>query len=252
MAFMTVFGFIRRYAMRIFLMASAVWMLAACGAYIPHSVSMPMIDHKGALNADAAFTSGSGYFAGQASAAYGFTDHLAAQVYVSNIPTTHLQGMVGSYWPLGSHFHVDAYGGYAHQWVDERYDDAADGSFMNFNGSHNIIFLQGDIGTTGRSKDWSDGLYFTGGLTMKVGCLLSDVTLATPRYDAYGNHVGTSYDQLNSSCMLFEPSIQLGVGWGWISFNTRIGISFPSAMRGDSGLTLFPYTFGLGLSIRPF
>lgn len=206
-----------------------------------------MIDHKGALNVDLVSAEGDGRLEGQISVAYGFTNHLAAQVYAGNLTNNHYQGMVGWYTPVGKLGHVDAYVGYGRQVTTHYVDEDNQGTSRDWSGAHNIIFAQGDIGIANGHPSWAPNLTLSTGLSLKAGWMGSDLSCRTTTDEI---PLGTTHDKYSS--LLFEPQVQFGIGWSWITLSLRGGLSMLASLNDGPMVPHWPFSLGIGISFRPF
>lgn len=227
------------------LLVMAALLQSGCGAYYPNSVSMPMVDHKGAVNVDGGLMVSDGKVMGQTSAAYGVTSHLAVQAYAANWPNQHLQGSAGWYMPFENGSHLDVMGGYARQISDNQYTKA-DGNTKTYNGYHNMVFGQMDWGFA-PNRAGSKAVYFTGGFSLRLGMMASTVSYKVENLDS---EEVTCSDPIDYRSVVAEPMLQLGLGWRWISLNVRGGVSLLGRVDNGNMLPHYPLILGGGVTIN--
>lgn len=235
-----------QWTLTLCLMAMIATFFSSCGAYYPQATSMPMVDHKGALNMDGGlydFTK----MTGQASVAYGITDHIAAQAYVSKVDEEgmHYQGMAGWYTPFKNGSHVDVYAGYSMQNIRSTFN--YQGSTDIYDGSHNMAFVQADYGFANWHPKKAKNISLMGGISVKAGMLMSHVTKQSA--DDPGA-LPTAYIDGNSWAI--EPNLQIGIGFKWVMLNLRAGYSILKPTEGSQQPHYWPFMLGGGISVHLF
>ena len=198
----------------------------SCTAYHPQLVHIPLIRERGDLKIDCGFyiaTSGmneDGYLEGlpgvNFAISYGITDMLAAQIYMSFVPTPvaswmHLHGALGIFRPVGDRTVMELYGGYGFG-----------GSFLD--GFYQLAFTQFNLGQTGISR-----LNLDYGFGFRVGHIF-----------------GTEHLSEQNNGMIIEPSVFLRFGLERIRFSLQFNYLWTRTVVEN---LYHPFGIGVGMHV---
>ena len=238
--------------MHITLPLIAVAMLAAmtsCTVYHPQSVDIPLIEHRGELRAEAdvnlsTFIFTPNVIAAGATATYGATDWLAAQLHVNGgTGNYYLQAAPGVYTKWGEKGVVECYAGLGYGGASTEHSNTARPTH-DYQGSYLLPFIQANGG-------WRHLGAFEIALGLKVGAFCPDYTYVAYKYDdetgARMVKEQTFYDTPN---LLIEPQLQVRVGRKNVHFTFRMGYTWLSDMTigGSEHLTYANFMISNGVS----
>lgn len=205
---------------RIAIALLSLLLLSSCGAHVPTAVDLPLMEHQGELRANGVILFDKSKPIYSLSAAYGITDHLAAQAHVTQWNHKHYQGALGWYTTYNNHSVLEVYGGYAYQEAHNQYQS------RRYDGDHRCGFLQANYGwpRIALYGKW----YLNAGASIKLGYLHSIVS--TLKLDDNTTAVPSTYN--NIFC---EGLLQLGIGYGHFGLNLQGGLNRPIAPTTDIG-----------------
>lgn len=223
--------------------------VASCGVYHPQSVDIPLIDHKGDMRIDGAFSMSDGLEAkANATVSYGLFDHVALQVFgdIGEKGRFYTQGAAGVYFPFNKVV-LELYAGMGHGFgfaEGQTYiqtgpeEDKVKGRLTS---DYNLPFVQLNCGLLSGA-----GIDF--GVGMKGGYILNHST--DDNYYAKRPE-GAAKPVFNEKHGLLEPSIFVRFGGEKVKFNIRLGASFiDGTEKADRHFPYHSYTLGMGINYR--
>lgn len=224
--------------------------LASCTVYHPQSVDIPLIEHRGEARVDVAANLSTFLFTPNvvsvgATASYGATDWLSAQLHVNGgTGNYYLQAAPGVYSKWGEKGVVECYAGLGFGGASSEYTDTPRPTH-EYHGRFLLPFVQANGG-------WRHLGAFELALGLKVGAFCPDYTYVSFSYDdetgAQSVRERTFYDTPN---LLVEPQMQVRVGSERLKFTLRLGYTWLSDMQigGSDHLTYANFMISNGVSL---
>jgi len=216
----------------IYIILSILFLASCSPAYIPNMVNAPIFSNKNELQIKVNGSSGGV----DPQLSYAITNHLGVMVngnfgsYTdenTGITTRH------KFAEIGAGYYTNNKGRFVFAFFGGAGAGETEGEFETDNGlsitqaSLNRIFVQPAIG-------WVTDIF--------------DFSLAT-RF----SHVNLSpqlQSPLNTSSLMFEPALNLGLGYKYVKLHTQLGFSVPMGDPNNLGFSYQPVVFGIGLTAR--
>lgn len=218
---------------------------SSCGTYyFPQTGHLPLIKQKGELVAEVGIvpaistlvSTGEEIFRGhrpntfmyQATCAYSFSDHWAAQIASRNVVNPSHQAMVGWFNPLGENATVEIYGGYGYS-LSDSWSAVHD---YHAWGNAQTVFLQGDIGIPSYTPSWWKSISFSTAFGLRVGGVRMNYQeeQSYAEYDPVTDHFNSVFVRtpgiVHKSFLELQPIIQLGIGGKRLKLEVGMGLSF--------------------------
>lgn len=242
------------------ILAAYTLLLTSCGYsyYYPQSGRMPLVSQQGELVVDAnipfaamnlesaiVYSPKDMLFAYDASLAYAFTDHFAAQMSSRKTIDTRHEAMLGWYSPLGSHATVELYGGYAYALCSARDETYC----WSKKGTAQTIFMQADIGFPSYTSSLLS-CSFTAGFGIRVGGVSYDYTTTNYTVIHNGSETVAEITDITPVQMLkgeIQPLVKLAWGWERLKFEVSAGWSWMDTPNWSDHC---PWGFNCALSYR--
>jgi hypothetical protein len=199
---------------------------AGCSVYRAQSTDIPLIDHRGMVNANV----GGSLYRAQASVSAGLTDNLAASAsYSFDSPTNHYGHlMAGWYRPLDRAV-FELYGGIGtgkgeHYVSPDRYD----GEPIYTHANYQLYFVQADYG-------WNDltNSHIDLGFALKGGLM-------------HFNYTDQGTVKVKTNSLFVEPTVQFRIGGRHLKFCIAAGI----CLTDWSKASVFPLSFNTGINFK--
>ena len=229
--------------------------MAGCGSYVPYCIDAPTVDHQGDLQADAAIYSVSGYgVIFHAGTTVGITNHIGAQLYVSNFQNWHYQGSAGWFTRVGDNGVAAIYGGFSYG--EAGFASVKDPESLSMVGTNRTAFLQGVWGWNGLHFPSEVKARHDVNFSLKAGFMLSPMTLDYYLYsmlDPNDDPVRCYDVPFIYRSLLLEPQLEWRYGWEHLKFSLKVALDLTANLNKDPRpipFKSFPIMIGLGINYR--